>query len=376
MEWVFTIFTIAYASLLTAFMIAWSKGQLSAISPDEVPEKPLVSVIIAVRNESHNILNLLHYIKAQTYTDLEVVIVDDHSTDNTVERVQNYQSTDSLALRLLQLADQPDTQLANKKGALNLGIRQATGKYIITTDADCCPGPGWVKNMVRFMQQHGSMMVCGPVTFDPSISFFEKLQTIEFASLIGSGAASLRLGFPNMANGANLAFTKQAFEQVGGYEGFEHLPSGDDEFLLHKVYKAYPDRVHFIQERSAVVPTVPQASMSAFIQQRKRWASKWKQHKDRRVGLLAVFIACYHLVLLLSVGLVVTGSFSIRWLAILLLVRLLVETLFLSQVLKFLGKRLWLVAFLCWQLLYPFYLVFFGVAANFGSYQWKSRTFR
>lgn len=376
MEWVFTILTIAYACLLIAFLVAWKRGQSPAIPPAEAFDEPQVSVIIAVRNESHNILNLLHYLKAQIYTDLEIVIVDDFSTDNTVALIQEYLTSDQSTIKLLQLSDHPDIKIANKKAALNLGIQKSSGKYLITTDADCRPGPEWVSSIIKFMQGHGSMMVCGPVTFDPSNSFFAKLQTIEFASLIGSGAASLRLGFPNMANGANLAFGKEAFEKVEGYQGFEHLPSGDDEFLLHKINKAYPGQVHFIQERKAVVPTAPQAKVGAFIQQRKRWASKWKQHRDRRVGLLAVFIALYHLVLLGSVGLAVAGAFSIKWLVILLLIRLLVEAVFLTQVLKFLGKRLWPVPFLCWQLLYPFYLVFFSLAANFGSYQWKNRTFR
>ena len=78
---------------------------------------------------------------------------------------------------------------------------------------------------------------------------FDALQTVEFASLIGSGACTMALGHPTMCNGANLCYEKRVFTEVGGFAGVDHLASGDDEFLMHKIAARHPTGVQFLKRR-------------------------------------------------------------------------------------------------------------------------------
>src|SRR5690606_7520040 len=90
---------------------------------------------------------------------------------------------------------------------------------ILTTDGDCRVGCDWLKAHAEIFAMQRPKLVSGPVTFYEGKTWFEQLQTIEFSSLVGTGAASIQAGKPNMCNGANLAFTKAAFQEVKGYEG-------------------------------------------------------------------------------------------------------------------------------------------------------------
>src|SRR5690606_13494915 len=133
-------------------------------------------------------------------------------------------------------------------------------------------------------------------------SYFERLQTLEFLYLIGLGAAGIGNGNPTTCNGANLAYRKDVFYEMGGFNGIDNVASGDDELFLHKVAEKYADRIHFCRSREAVVFTDAKPTLAAFISQRRRWASKSTKYKDKRVVALGISIWLFNVALL--VGLV------------------------------------------------------------------------
>ncbi len=178
-----------------------------------------------------------------------------------------------------------------------------------------------------------------------------------------------------MCNGANLSFLRRAFYEVNGYEGSLHIPSGDDEFLLQKLFRRYPHRLAFLKQPEATVRTRAKKTAMAFYQQRKRWGSKWKLHHDYRVAALAVFIFTYHLSGLLVTVLAVSGQYSWWIWGVQLLPKILLEYVFLRSVLKLMKKPLNLISFFLMQLIYAPYAVFFGMRANFGGYTWKNRSY-
>src|SRR5690606_24407046 len=126
-------------------------------------------------------------------------------------------------------------------------------------------------------------------------NLFSALQAMEFASLIGSGAATLALGIPVMCNGANLAFRKEAFQQAGGYGDNNHVPTGDDVFLLRRIFSHDPRSVRFNAFPESVTETEPASTLSEFVRQRIRWASKWNLHPKPDSALLAAFVFFVHL---------------------------------------------------------------------------------
>ncbi|MDZ7776590.1 MAG: glycosyltransferase family 2 protein [Bacteroidales bacterium] len=83
-----------------------------------------------------------------------------------------------------------------------------------------------------------------------------------------------------MSNGANIAFLKKAFHDVGGYGGNEQYVSGDDVFLMMKLQKTYGKQaITFLKDRDAIVKTAARETWKEFMEQRIRWASKQSLYK-------------------------------------------------------------------------------------------------
>lgn len=332
---------------------------------------PTMTVVIPVRNEGTNIGALLDDLARQTYRRFEVIVADDQSTDNTRTIVQERSLRVPYPLYLLLLAD--ERTASPKKRAISQSIARATGTLIVTTDGDCRAGPNWLAAIAQFYQQTGAKLISGPVTFTAERTGFDALQTVEFASLIGAGAATLALGRPTMCNGANLCYERTVFTEVGGFAGVDHLASGDDELLMHKIAHRYPAGIRFLKSADAIVQTGPHNRWRDFYNQRKRWASKWRTYDSWMPTALAVFVFLSN-----AAPLVALMGWWFGWISgntafIVIGTKFVAEFLFLGAVLRFLGKASVIAFIPLAQVLYPFYAVFFGIVAQGNGYYWKGR---
>ncbi|GAB3181878.1 glycosyltransferase [Telluribacter humicola] len=332
-----------------------------------------ISVIIPVRNEAANILHLLRDLEGQSlpYHQFEVIIVDDSSTDNTAELVNTFRAGSSCRIHLLPLTD--TFTESPKKRAIESAIHIATGELIVTTDGDCRVGPGWLEAIATCYEQTSARLISGPVTFTAETSLTDHLQTVEFSSLIGSGACTIAAGKPTMCNGANLTYTREVFFDVDGFEGTRHVASGDDEFLLHKISSRYPDQIQFLKHPEAIVQTGPHRQWMQFYRQRKRWASKWKHYKSKSPVILALYVFSCNAALLVAPILAVSGFITFTTLLAMLLLKWIPEWLYIGRVLLFLKKKRSIPYIPLVQLIYPFYVTFFGLAVQRPEYEWKGR---
>ncbi|HEY3406113.1 MAG TPA: glycosyltransferase [Ohtaekwangia sp.] len=364
MVYLLAIFITVYAVLILQLIRGWYR--LQSVRQHGDTER-FLSVVVAFRNESRNIGLLLDDLKKQQYQPYEILLVDDHSGDDSVEIARSYSRGDS---RIRVLTNEGN----GKKQALATGIRQAIGEIIVTTDADCRVGNLWLVQIANAFQDGQVMMTSGAVVIQEDQSFFSHLQAIEFASLIGSGAALIGLKKPTMCNGANLAFRKQAFDHVGGYSDNLQIASGDDEFLMRKILAVYKNSIRFIKSSEAIVTTTASPSTESFFQQRFRWAGKWRHNSSGQTRILAVFIFLFQVMLLVALGLVIfsEGRMALVALAV-LLTRMILEFCFLEPVCRFLNVHWRWSAFLFLQLAYPFYVVFTGLFSNLTTITWKGR---
>ncbi len=357
------IINILYFIFNLVLIITWLKMRNSKTSNVSLKDTKL-TIIIPVRNEADNILKLLQDLDNQDYPfhNFEVIIANDGSTDDTEQIVLAFQDLAKYSLKILNLFNENET--SPKKRAIKKSIEISSGELIITTDGDCRVSANWLTSIEKCFKSSDAKLISSPVTFTSGNSFFNITQIIEFASLIGSGACAMYLKKPNMCNGANIAYTRAVFEEVGGFTGNEHLASGDDEFLMHKIAKLYPDKVLFNLDKNAIVFTKSQPDLSHFYQQRKRWASKWKHYKDWKVSVLAIFIITVNLGVIIS-------YFTFNFIDLLL--KFSTEFIFLSLIINFLGHRDKIKYIPIVQLFYPFYVVFFGLIAQGNGYHWKGR---
>lgn len=330
------------------------------------------SVIVPVRNEAENIGRILQRLEAQDYPkDLyEVIIIDDFSEDDTAKKVTQLSDSLESTIRLIQLNDE---NKQGKKHALTEGVRQAKHETILTTDADCWMNEGWLRAYNgAFIAELN--MVAGPVSIEGK-GLFGRLQQVEFAGLIGFGAVTIQKENPSMCSGANLGFRKRAFEEVGGYENNLFTPSGDDEFLLFNIMKKFPHSTKFLKSEKAIVFTRAHTELSAFMNQRTRWTSKWKYNKNWKVRLSAILFFFDYLIFYMALILGALGV--INWMYILTVVvfRCLSLFVFVSPVNRFLQGRSSFIPLLIFQIIYPIHVLFMGLNSIFGSYTWKGRKY-
>jgi cellulose synthase/poly-beta-1,6-N-acetylglucosamine synthase-like glycosyltransferase len=160
---------------------------------------------------------------------------------------------------------------------------------------------------------------------------------------------------------------------VGGYIHTSGTATGDDVFLLQKIHNAYPGKAVFLQDRQAVVYTRAQPNIRDFVQQRKRWASKWNLYTDRRVSILAVFIFISNFSMVIALALLLSGNYSMRMFLIQIAIKFSAEFVFLTTILAFF-KKLDLVKFILpLQGIYFLYISFFGIITHKKGYSWKGR---
>lgn len=375
-------FVFAYFLMNVGLVIIWlyNKPFQTKDNPDSLLS---VSVIIPVRNEAQNIISLLKDLENQHYPGdmFEVIVADDDSTDNTPALLADFQKVTSLRLIINRLPFY-ENNTSPKKRAIDSSIQLAKGDLIVTTDGDCRVGENWLKTIAQFQAGKNAYLISSPVTFITNSEIlmqglWQKVQAVEFSSLIGSGACAMIIRKPNMCNGANLAYLKSVFHEVNGFAGNENLASGDDEFLMHKIAARYPDNVCFLKSQDAIVETQAHDSVKSFYYQRKRWASKWKHYNSGLTTALAVFIFLANFSLLVAAGLYLADKLTLQNLLIIFSIKFSAEFVFLMLVLSFLRKKklIWLIPFI--QFIYPVYVSFFGlIAQGKNEYIWKGRKLR
>lgn len=253
-----------YLGLLVYLIIGWAKLKKPFINKTNF--KTTVTILIAARNEEEKIHLTIEDILKQTYPKhlTEIIIVDDHSTDKTSDIIKSYESR---GVKLLQLKEDKPLN-SYKKKAISEAIKLSTGELMVATDADCRMGIKWLESIVGYYEQENLVFISAPVTYFEEKSLFERLQTLEFGYLIGIGAAFIGQGRASNCNGANLAYRKDVFYDVGGFAGIDDIASGDDELLLQKVAKRYPNRIGFLKHFDSVVFTHAKHTVNEFLKQR------------------------------------------------------------------------------------------------------------
>lgn len=369
-----TICCLFYILFGMCLQIGWQLIKEYPIDPLYIPTTS-VAVIIPIRNEIKTIELLLNDLLAQEYPQelLTVYLADDGSTDGTAEVLHDW--IPRYPDRFKNVSILPEyAGWKGKKKQIASAIAQSGAALILTTDADCRHAPVWVRTMVYTQFKTDASFISGPVRMQGKYTFWNKFQWIEFASLVGSGASAIGLHVPLMCNGANILYTREAYNAVDGFEGNSTIASGDDEFLMHKIVAAKGTRhVVFCKHSDALVSTASADSWQEFKNQRKRWASKWEHYTLWYVQAVAMWIFLFHFTLLVCSALAIFLYIAWYWLAVMWATKIIFDYFYLKSVTRFLSIDFKKSTFMYAVLIYPAYVVYFGLVARFGTYTWKER---
>ncbi len=363
-----TLFLLLYGALIFYYFYHW----LQLKEPSSfMPANVFISVVVAARNEEDKIGRLLNALGRQTYPGslFEVIIVDDFSTDRTAEMVRPF-----LDARVRLIQPGVEASKSSKKKAIEAGINEAKGQVIVITDADCLVPAQWLQTIAGFVYETSAVFVAAPVKLISTGSLAGIFQSLDFITLQGITAASVRAGFHSMCNGANLAYTRQAFYQAGGFAGIDKVASGDDMLLMYKIWKNHPGRVFYLKSKNVIVETEAMPTWKQFIRQRIRWSSKAVYYDDHRVLLVLLFVYIFNfLFFVLLAAACIQHSYG--WLLILYLAgKTVIEWPFVFSVARFYDEQKLIKYFPFFQPLHIFYVVSIGLISQIGKYEWKGRT--
>lgn len=223
---------------------------------------PLVSILIPARNEEQDITDTVQAIFTTEYPNIEVIVINDASTDNTLAILWELQ-TEYPALRVLNLI----TNLG-KANALNHALPMTSGEIILTIDADSMLDPWAIHWAVWHFEKFPRV---GAVTGNPRVrnrtSLLAKIQTAEYSSVIGLIKRTQRLvGKVMTVSGVIAAWRKRALVEVGGWSTDMIT---DDIDMTWKLEKKFWDIRY---EANMLCWMLVPETLSGLWRQRKRWA--------------------------------------------------------------------------------------------------------
>jgi biofilm PGA synthesis N-glycosyltransferase PgaC len=367
MEIFFLLFIFFYALLLWSMESRWRPNTTFFADGEHGTS---VALLVPFRNEAAHLPSLLSNLENTLSPSQEVIFVDDSSSDDSGTLVSDFirerKRNHWVLLRSTGLG---------KKAALTTGVHYTRAEVILATDADGVLPPNWVKIMTRPFQQPETQLVAGPVMTLTQVGFFARFQQIEWGSILLMTQYLFSTGRPLMCSGANLAYRRSAFLAVGGYSGNDMHLSGDDEFLLKKIVGHFGrPATAYLHEKGVLVETQPLASWSAFIQQRVRWASKWRLHRSWSHASSAVLAFCAAAVVIASLWLLFGSSGQRLTFLLFWAVKIMVERKVLGDVLADFQRSQPFYSYVATSILHPVYVIWVGMASISGKYTWKGRT--
>ena len=361
---VYFIFLV-YAVYVFWLSINWAqrpKNKKYSIDPIKV------SVVIPFRNEEKYLSRVVESLLKQDYPSefMHIYLVDDKSTDASTSIAKGYSKAQMNVFYLR--TDENE----GKKGAITQVVDITDAEIISVLDADVEVRNEWLSHLVGFYQSEGFDYLAMPVNFYRKSGLFQRLQELEFLTLIASAASSLFGGKALMSNGANHAFRKSSFEKIGGYQGNLHIASGDDLFLMFEMEKDNDLKVKYFLDKSVIACTEPTPDFSSFFYQRIRWASKARYY----TSLYAVSVSW--LILIANITLIVVLVYSLfsgdlKMFLFPLLIKFLVDFIFISSPLSYFDRNNLLPYTIPLTIIYPWYIFVIGILSFFYRPKWKGR---
>jgi dolichol-phosphate mannosyltransferase len=242
------------------------------ISPRLTPRTDTtVTVVVATLNEAKRIGPCLAGLMAQTEPMLEVLIVDSRSTDGTRELVESAAARDP---RIRLVTDDPlPAGWVGKVWALETGLRQAKGAWVLGIDADTVPAPGLIGAVVDAVEQDGYDVASFSPQFRDQTSAERFVQPAMLVTLVyRCGAAGATQPPPDrvLANGQCFLARRALLEQHGGYAPAR--ASFCDDVTLARHLAAHGARVGFLDGSKII-------QVSAYVSLAEMWR-EWGRSFD------------------------------------------------------------------------------------------------
>lgn len=299
------------------YYLGFFKFALAPAETGPAPKNLPVTVIICAKNEAENLRNFLPLILSQDHPDFEVVVINDASTDDTLEVLETFEAAHA-KVKIVNVQNN-EAFWANKKYALTLGIKKAKKPFLLFTDADCRPETNrWLQEMsAHFEDQksivlgYGGYLINTRSPLNKLIRFETLFTAIQYFSYASWGK-------PYMGVGRNLAYTSEEFFKQNGFAHHLHIRAGDDDLFVNGAANRLNTALCI--SPNGITRSVPKENLSSWFQQKRRHVSIANHYKREHRFMLGLFYTTqlmfwilFFVLLFSSFWQVALGFLAIRW---------------------------------------------------------------
>ena len=308
-----SIFIVVVAIQLAYYLIIFGKFAFAKTQKSN-PKRISVSVIVCAKNEADNVFRFIPLLAEQDYPDYEILLIDDASSDTTLEIFEEFEKQYS-NVRLVKVKNN-EAFWGNKKYALTLGIKAAKKDYLLLLDADCYPASkDWITTMSsQFTMQ--KTIVLGYGAYEKvANSFLNKIIRFETLLTAVQYFSWAKIGKPYMGIGRNLAYKKEEFFNVNGFISHIQVRSGDDDLFINQVATKKNTTICYAPE--SFTYSEPKTKFKDWFNQKRRHVSTAQLYKPFDKIQLTLFYVSQLLFFILATLLL---AFQFQWIIVLSLV--------------------------------------------------------
>jgi glycosyltransferase involved in cell wall biosynthesis len=312
------IFTLYFFIVIVAIQLAYYLlifGKFAFAKPQKsTPKRISISVIVCAKNEAENVAQFIPILAEQDYPDYEIILIDDASSDNTLEIFEEFEKQYS-NVRLVKVQNN-EAFWGNKKYALTLGIKASKKDYLLFTDADCYPASkDWITTMSSQFTMHKTIVLGYGAYEKVANSFLNKIIRFETMLTAVQYFSWAKMGHPYMGIGRNLAYKKEEFYNVKGFINHMKIRSGDDDLFINEIAKSKNTAICYVPE--SFTYSQPKRTFNAWFTQKRRHVSTARYYKSFDKIQLGLFYVSQFLFLVLAIVLL---AFQYQWIIVLSLV--------------------------------------------------------
>ena len=329
-----------------------------------------ISVVVAVKNEEQYLESCLDALSNQNYPEqlLEIIIVDDQSTDNTPQILEDFKNKCSL-LKIIKNEISPEG-MSSKKIALKKAVDLAIGDILVFTDGDCKPTQNWLKTIVSYFDADVGFVAGFSPLVDPEDSLFGKIIELDSLATVVVASGSIGMGSAVTCSGRNMAYRREIFNSVNGFDEILHSVSGDDDLFLQLIKKMTDWKIKFAINIDSIVLSFQNKTIKSFFKQKRRHLSAGKYYNKK----LQIYYALFHLSnlfiflffifsLFLNQNIIVASSVFVCKIA--------VDWILLKEAANIFNQKKILKYLLFWELFFVLYHAVIGPCSWTGKIKWK-----
>ncbi len=308
---------------------------------------PSISVVVCARNEEDNLFKYLPKILEQNYPNFEVVIVNDQSVDNSKYIIKTYQQTYS-NIKYIELERNKHRQFG-KKLPLTVGIKGAKNELIVVTDADCYPNSkDWLRALAKNYNDQ-KQIVLGYSPYTKIIGFLNKLIRFDTTVIAITYLSFAKTALPYMGVGRNMAYSKNLFQNKGGFKKHYHIASGDDDLFIKEAATTKNVAIELSEE--SFVYSIPKTTFKDWVRQKQRHFTTAPEYKVINKLFLGIFPLTLYLMYIILLILLFNSNW--QWFVLLVYgVRMLLYWIVNGLLLHKLGQKDLIAVYPFWEILH------------------------